>query len=110
VIVNGTHLKTVSPRVSVPDSVVLAPSGNGQNYGADLTLHFRDPENTFTYYQDMFVHDLRPQTGPTSGQTRVEVTGIGFVQFKHDNGTLRQDVPLYAKFVDANTGRDIGAV
>ena len=59
-IVNNTVVKTVSPRVSVPDAVVLAPSGNGQNYGADLTLHYRDPENTFTYYQDMFVHDLHP--------------------------------------------------
>ena len=78
-IVNGTSVKTVSPRVSVPDSVVLAPSGNGQNYGADLTLHYRDVENTFTYYQDMFVYELRPQAGPTSGHTRVEVSGIGFI-------------------------------
>lgn len=107
-IVNGTFVKTISPRVSVPDSVVLSPSGNGQNYGADLTLHYRDPENTFTYYQDMFVYELRPQAGPTSGHTRVEVSGIGFIQFKYDNGTLRQDIPLYAKFVDATTGKDIG--
>jgi len=28
-ITNGTHVKTISPRVSVPDAVVLAPSGNG---------------------------------------------------------------------------------
>lgn len=49
-IVSGEKVKTVSPRVSVPDAVVLAPSGNGQNYGADLTLHYRDIENTFTYY------------------------------------------------------------
>ena len=49
-IVNNTAVKTVSPRVSVPDAVVLSPSGNGQNYGADVTLHHRDPENTFTYY------------------------------------------------------------
>lgn len=49
-IVNNTLVQTVSPQVSVPDAVVLAPSGNGQNYGADRTLHFRDIENTFTYY------------------------------------------------------------
>lgn len=59
-ITNTTMIHTVSPQVSVPDAVVLAPSGNGQNYGADLTLHYRDIENTFTYYQDMFVHDLHP--------------------------------------------------
>ena len=28
-IVNNTMVKTVSPRVSVPDAVILAPSGNG---------------------------------------------------------------------------------
>lgn len=109
-IVNNTVVKTVSPRVSVPDAVVLAPSGNGQNYGADLTLHYRDIENTFTYYQDMFVHDLHPQAGPTTGKTRVEVRGIGFTQFKYDNGTIRYDQPLYAKFVEAQTGKDIGSV
>jgi len=97
-IVNNTMIKVISPRVSVPDAVVLAPSGNGQNYGADLTLHFRDIENTFTYYQNMFVHDLHPQSGPTSGKTRVEISGIGFKQFKYENGTIRDDIPLYAKF------------
>ena len=103
-------MKTVSPRVSVPDAVVLSPSGNGQNYGADLTLHKRDVENTFTYYQDMYVHDLHPQSGPTSGRTPVEVGGIGFKQFKHDDGRLRDDIPLFAKFIDQATGLDLGAV
>lgn len=109
-IFNDTHIRTISPQVSVPDAVVLAPAGNGQNYGADLTLHYRDIENTFTYYQDMFVHDVRPQAGPTSGKTRVEVSGIGFKQFKHDNGTIRDDLPLYAKFIDFSSGKDIGEV
>ena len=106
---NGTMIETISPRVSVPDAVVLAPSGNGQNYGADLTLHFRDIENTFTYYQSMFVHDIHPQSGPTSGKTRVEVRGIGFKQFKYENGTIRDDIPLYAKFEDVN-GVKIGDI
>jgi len=109
-IVNGTVVETVSPQVSVPDAVVLSPSGNGQNYGADLTLHFRDIENTFTYYQDMWVHDLHPQAGPTSGKTRVEVSGIGFKQFKYENGTLRDDIPLYVKFEDLSTRKTIGEV
>ena len=59
-VLNGTALSSVSPQVNVPDAVVIVPSGNGQNYGADLTLHYRDPENTFTYYQDVFVHSLHP--------------------------------------------------
>lgn len=57
---NDTHLQTISPRVSAPGAVVLAASGNAQNYAKDYIYHFRDPENTFTYYQDMFVHDLHP--------------------------------------------------
>ena len=58
----------------------------------------------------MFVHDLHPQAGPTSGNTRILVSGVGFKQFKYDNGTLRHDVPLFAKFVDAANGQDIGTV
>lgn len=54
------------------------------------------------------MHDLHPQAGPTTGNTRVEISGIGFTQFKHDNGTIRYDQPLYAKFVEAVTGKDIG--
>lgn len=107
---NDTHMEVISPRVSVPDAVVLSPSGNAQNYGKDWTLHYRDLENTFTYYQDIFVHDLHPQAGPTSGKTRLEVQGIGFRQFKYDNGTLREDLPLYIKFVDMNTGKQIGDI
>jgi len=47
---NDTHIQTTSPEVNVPDAVVLAPSGNSQNYGYDWILHVRDEENTFTYY------------------------------------------------------------
>lgn len=57
----------------------------------------------------MFVHDLRPQAGPTSGNTRVEVSGIGFKQFKYENGTIRNDIPLYAKFEDMN-GAQLGEI
>lgn len=57
----------------------------------------------------MFVHDIHPQAGPTSGNTRVEVSGIGFKQFKYENGTIRDDIPLYAKFEDVN-GLQIGEI
>ena len=103
-LVNDTCMEVVSPRVSAPGAVVLSPSGNAQNYAKDWILHFRDIENTFTYYQDMFVHDLHPQAGPTTGGTRLEVQGIGFKQFKYENGTLRDDMPLYVKFVDQSNG------
>ena len=47
---DDSHMEVISPRVSVPDDVVLSPSGNAQNYAKDWTLHFRDKENTYTYY------------------------------------------------------------
>ena len=39
----------VSPQVAAPGALTIFASGNGQNYGADPTLHYRDVENTFTY-------------------------------------------------------------
>ena len=75
---NNTMIKTESPEVSVPDAVVLAASGNGQQYAKDWVYHHRDIENTFTYIQDILVHTLRPQSGPTTGRTRIEISGIGF--------------------------------
>ena len=38
----GSFYKVVSPKVALPGAVTLFPSGNGQNYGPDLTLHYRD--------------------------------------------------------------------
>jgi len=32
-------MQVISPAVGVPDAVVLTLSGNGQNYGRDVTLH-----------------------------------------------------------------------
>jgi len=81
---NDTTIETKSPVVNLPDQVTLSPSGNGQQYSADYILHYRDIENTYTYYQDVFVHMLHPQYGPTSGKTKIEVQGIGFKQFKHE--------------------------
>lgn len=56
------------------------------------------------------MHDLHPQSGPTSGNTRLEISGIGFKQFKYENGTIRDDIPLYIKFEDLSTRKTIGEV
>jgi len=47
---NDTHILVSSPKVNVPDAVVVSVSGNGQQFINDITMHFRDYENTFTYY------------------------------------------------------------
>ena len=55
------------------------------------------------------VHSLRPQAGPTTGRTRIEISGIGFEQVRSEAGSLRKDIPLYVKFTDLS-GKDIGNV
>ena len=67
-----------SPPARIPDSVVVSVSLNGQQFINDKSLHFRDYENTFTYYQDFFIIDYWPKSGPTSGKTLVKTKGMGF--------------------------------
>jgi hypothetical protein len=62
----------------VPDAVVVSVSLNGQQFINDKTLHLRDVENTFTYYQDILIHDFNPKSGPILGKTEIRVTGLGF--------------------------------
>lgn len=45
-----TEITVTSPEVDVPDAVVVSVSLNGQQFVKDYTLHFRDQENTFTYF------------------------------------------------------------
>ena len=71
-------METVSPKVNVPDRVVITASGNGQNWAGDKILHYRDDGSgsnwqggnnnmyirddhvIFTYIQDAFVHSMHP--------------------------------------------------
>lgn len=76
--IQGDQLVIISPKVNVPGAVTLYPSGNGQNYPTDYILHNRNIENTFTFIQDAFVHELTPSTGPSNGGTKVTVRGFGF--------------------------------
>lgn len=73
--------------MNVPDAVVVSVSGNGQQFIDDITMHFRDKENTFTYYQDMLIKTMHPQMGPSSGNTKIVVSGLGLNQFRFENGT-----------------------
>jgi hypothetical protein len=73
----------------------------------------------------VFVHTLHPQFGPTSGNTKIEVEGMGFKPFKHQKNPLlhhdeeghevaEPDVaptrPIYYKFTNTVTGNIIGTV
>jgi IPT/TIG domain len=84
--ISDTEIDAVAPEADVPDSVVISVALNGQQFIRDKTLHYRDVENTYTYYQDLLIHDFSPKSGPISGKTRITVTGLGFTQFKKDSG------------------------
>lgn len=49
--------------------------------------------------QDIFVEDMEPESGPSTGDTKIVVRGYGIQQFKFDNGTVRSVSPL-VRFVD----------
>jgi len=102
-----TELVVYSPPAEVPDAVVVSVSLNGQQFINDKTLHFRDEENTFIYYQDLFIQDYSPKSGPTSGKTKIKVQGMGFTQFKNDDSSIRSQ-PLWVRFKDAATGEILG--
>lgn len=48
--VSNIEVEVSSPEAEVPGSVVVSVSLNGQQFVRDVTLHFRDEENTFSYY------------------------------------------------------------
>jgi len=74
-------------------------SGNGQQYTADRTLHYRDQQNTFEYYQPYAVIRVQPSQASNSGNTPLILDGILFDQFKFDNGTEKR-VPILCRFKD----------
>jgi len=83
----------------MPGVVSLFPSGNGQDFAPDYTLHSRDIENTFYYMQDAFVEDLLPNGGPSVGGTKITIRGYGFQPLKFDNGTLDYST-MFIKFMN----------
>lgn len=66
---NDTHAYVLSTPAQVPDSVVVGVALNGQQFTKDITLHVKDPENTFEYYQDPIVTSFEPKSGPSIGGT-----------------------------------------
>lgn len=86
---SDSDIDTIAPEADVPDAVTLSVALNGQQFISDKTLHFRDIENTYTYYQDLLIHDFSPKSGPISGKTRINVNGMGFTQFKSESGDFK---------------------
>ena len=55
----------------------------------DKTLHFRDPENTFEYYQPFVIEQVVPSSISNSGNSPVRISGMLLDQFRFDDGARR---------------------
>ncbi len=75
-----------TPNVSLADDVVVSHGINGQQYNPDITLNYRDPENTYTYYSQPVVVAYEPKRGPSSGGTKITFSGYGFTPYKDREG------------------------
>ena len=91
----------------MPGQVVVSVSGNNQQFINDKTIHFRDVENTFEYYQELFIQQITPQYISNSGNSSVILKGMLFDQFRNDNNTERHQ-QLYCRYVDVSSGNVIG--
>jgi hypothetical protein len=76
--VNMTSLSVLSPPANVSGAIVVSISGNNQQFINDRTLHFRDVQNTFEYYQNFIVEDIKPLYVSNSGNTPLRIKGMLF--------------------------------
>lgn len=107
-LINDTALNVTSFPVNMSGSIVASVSGNNQQFINDITLHFRDKENTFEYYQPFYTEWIKPSIVSNAGGSPVKIKSINFDQFKYDNGTVRE-VPILCRFVEDNEeGKIIG--
>ena len=75
---NLTQINVDAGPVYIPGAVVVAISGNGQQYNDDITLHYRDPSNTYVFHQPWIVEDISPDMASISGGTPIHLTGMLF--------------------------------
>lgn len=104
---NGYEIHVKSPPVDVADAVVVAVGLNGQQFTKDKTLHYRDEENTFYYYNNPNIYDFSPDRGLSNGGTLIKIKGRGFLPKKYENGTFIQ-TPVYVRMLEKGSRRPIG--
>jgi len=98
-VVSDNTLTVATSAVHRPGAVVVAMSGNGQQFISDRTLHYRDKQNTYEYYQPYEVVSVSPTLASNSGNTPVILDGILFDAHKFNNGTERKQ-PIWCRFKD----------
>lgn len=79
----------------------MSVTGNDQQFINDRTLHFRDIENTFTYYQPFEIESISNNMVTTEGNTPVTIRAFNFDQFKNDNRS-KSSIPIWCRYVEDN--------
>ena len=73
-------IKVKSPQANLTGSVVVQVALNGQQFEKDITINYRDKENTFYYYKCPMTVEITPQHGPKIGGTEITLYGIGYLE------------------------------
>lgn len=104
---NDNEVRVRTPRVDVPDAVVVAVSPNGQQFTRDKTLRFKDNENTFWYYENPTIYEFTPDKGLSNGGTLIKIRGRGFLPKKFENGTF-EETPVYVRMLESGSRQPLG--
>ena len=98
-IINANTMIAVSPQVNFTGATTVQIALNGQQFDKDITLRYRDKENTFFYYKMPLITFMGPNKGPTIGGTNIKALGIGFDEafFFEKDAKKRQ---VYYRFID----------
>ena len=103
-------IKVKSPQANLTGSVVVQVALNGQQFEKDITINYRDKENTFYYYKCPMTVEITPQHGPKIGGTEITLYGIGYLEpyfalSKEGNSKINQyqdlERKIYYRFIDA---------
>ena len=95
-----------SPKANFTGGVVVQVAMNGRQFEKDITVNFRDYENTFYYYKCPQTIEMKPRKGPTIGQNDIRLYGVGYIepfQAVDVNSDEYQHLEkvVYYRFVDA---------
>ena len=108
--IKSDTIKVKSPKANYTGSVVVQVALNGQQFEDDITVNYRDKENTFYYYKCPMTVEITPAHGPKIGGTDITLYGVGYIEpyfalGKDGNNKINQyqdlERKIYYRFIDA---------
>ncbi len=102
ILTEGNTVLVKSPAMNFPGSVEVQVSLNSNDYEMNQKVNSRNPAHTFYYYRLPIITDIIPVKGPTTGGTKIEISGFNLNSpyfFLKDD----QEKKVYYRFVDVDT-------